>query len=87
MDETDGQTRLTPEELLDLKPSLATRDQLNEVESLGINQARTWAMRRVTLRRDDLLTDHFAPPNETSDGSRTGYQRAYESSSMMRSFG
>jgi hypothetical protein len=41
----DGATPLTPEEELELIPSLATRAQLNEVERLGINTARVWAMR------------------------------------------
>ncbi len=36
----DGATPLTPEEQLELIPSLATRAQLNEVERLGINTAR-----------------------------------------------
>ena len=58
--EDDGQTPLTPEELLDLKLSLGSRPQLNEVERLNINEARVWAMRRANLKRADLVTDHFA---------------------------
>lgn len=57
----DGATPLTPEEQLNLIPSLATRAQLNEVERLGINTARVWAMRpRVLARaREELLSDVF----------------------------
>ena len=57
--EGDGQTSLTPEELLELKPSLTTRSQLNEVERMNINEARGWALRPANLKRDDLATDHF----------------------------
>jgi Fic-DOC domain mobile mystery protein B len=56
----EGQTPLTPEELLELKPSLTTRDQLNGFERLNIDEARTWAMRTAILKREDLVTDHFA---------------------------
>jgi len=56
----DGDTPLTPEEQLDLIPSLATRAQLNEVERHTIHTARVWAMRPKTLARPDLLTDAFA---------------------------
>ena len=56
----DGQTPLTPEEVLYLKPSLAARAQLNAIESLNINEARNWAMRSATLKRTDLATDHFS---------------------------
>ncbi len=55
----DGATLLTPEEQSELIPSLATRAQLNEVERLGINTARVWAMRPRALARTDLLSDAF----------------------------
>lgn len=55
-----GQTPLTEEEKLQLRPSLSTRAQLNEVERLNIHAARLWAMRKPVLRRTDLLTDTFA---------------------------
>lgn len=55
----DGTTPLTPEEQLELIPSLTTRAQLNEVERLGINTARVWAMRPRALTRTDLLSDVF----------------------------
>ena len=53
-------TPLTEEEKLQLRPSLSTRAQLNEVERHNIHTARLWAMRKVGLRRPDLLTDTFA---------------------------
>lgn len=55
-----GDTPLTPEEQLDLIPSIATRAELNALERYNINAARVWAMRARVLRREDLLTDHFA---------------------------
>lgn len=56
----DGQTPLTPEEARELIPSISTRAQLNEIERINIHAARVWAMRRVVLRRPDLMTDTFA---------------------------
>jgi Fic-DOC domain mobile mystery protein B len=55
-----GQTPLTEEEKLQLRPSLSTRAQLNAAERLNIHAARLSAMRRTALRRSDLLTDTFA---------------------------
>lgn len=56
----EGNTALSPEEQLDLIPSLSTRSELNEVERANIHAARLWAMRPRTLARPDLLTDAFA---------------------------
>ncbi len=56
----DGNTELSPEERLELIPSLTTRAELNAAERLNINEARIWAMRPHTLQRPDLLTDSFA---------------------------
>ncbi len=55
-----GQTPLTEEEKVQLRPSLSTRAQLNAAERLNIHAARLWAMRKAGLRRTDLLTDAFA---------------------------
>jgi Fic-DOC domain mobile mystery protein B len=55
----DHETPLTEEEQLELIPSLSTRAELNEAERTNILQARIWAMRPRTLKRDDLLTDVF----------------------------
>ena len=43
-----------------LIPSLSTREQLYEIECLGINAARMWAMRPAVLGRPDLLTEAFS---------------------------
>jgi Fic-DOC domain mobile mystery protein B len=43
-----------------LLPSLSTREQLNEIESLAINAARVWAMRPAVYQRADLLAEPFA---------------------------
>jgi Fic-DOC domain mobile mystery protein B len=50
---------ITAEEQACLLPSLSTREQLNEIERLGIHSARVWAMRPAVLRRADLLTEKF----------------------------
>jgi Fic-DOC domain mobile mystery protein B len=51
---------ITAKEQVCLLPSLSTRDQLNEIERLGIHAARVWAMRPAVLRRSDLLTEEFS---------------------------
>jgi Fic-DOC domain mobile mystery protein B len=51
---------ITAQEQASLLPSLSTREQLNEIERLGIHSARIWAMRPAILRRTDLLTEKFA---------------------------
>jgi Fic-DOC domain mobile mystery protein B len=55
-----GNTELTPEEQLELIPSLSTRAELNAFERASIHAARVWAMRARTLARPDLLTDTFS---------------------------
>ena len=56
----ESNTALSPEEQLDLIPSLSTRAELNAAERANIHAARVWAMRPRTLKRSDLLTDAFA---------------------------
>jgi Fic-DOC domain mobile mystery protein B len=51
---------ITAEEQACILPSLSTREQLNEIERLGIHSARVWAMRASVLRREDLLTEKFS---------------------------
>ncbi len=54
--EDDAATPLTPEERQDLIPSyITTRDQLNEVEQLGIAEADRWAF----SRKRDVLDERF----------------------------
>lgn len=55
----EHETPLTEEERLELIPSFSTRAELNEAERANIIQARIWAMRPRTLKRDDLVTDAF----------------------------
>jgi Fic-DOC domain mobile mystery protein B len=50
-------TPLSPDELADLIPSLATKEELNEFERENILSARTWALSRT---RSDLLTQDYA---------------------------
>jgi Fic-DOC domain mobile mystery protein B len=55
-DEDDAATPLTPEERRDLMPSYITsRDELNEVEQLGITAADRWAF----SRKRDVLDERF----------------------------
>lgn len=54
--EDDAATPLTPEERRDLIPSYITnRDQLNEVEQLGITEADRWAF----SRKRDVVNQRF----------------------------
>lgn len=54
--EDEAATPLTPEEQLDLLPSyITTRDQLNELEQLGITDADRWAF----SRKRDVLDERF----------------------------
>jgi len=52
-------TPITGAERERLLPSLSTRAQLEEVEGLGIQAARVWAMRDAVLLRTDLFTEEF----------------------------
>jgi len=59
--EDDAATPLTPDERRDLIPSyITTRDQLNEVEQLGIAEADRWAFsrKRNVLNEPFLLSLH-----------------------------
>ncbi len=54
-----GEDPITEEERARLLPSLSTREELDEAESLGIHAARVWAMRPGVLGRADLFTEDF----------------------------
>ena len=56
----DANTPLTPEEALDLIPSITLRTQLNELERFNIAQARAWAMREAKHGRVVIASDFFA---------------------------
>lgn len=56
----DDATPLDGEERLGLIPSITTRAEQNQIERFNIHEARIWALRPRTLRRDDLLSDAFA---------------------------
>jgi Fic-DOC domain mobile mystery protein B len=58
-DAADGPTPVTPEEALQLRVSVQSRDELNAFERENILEAREWALSPRTLRRDDLLTEEF----------------------------
>lgn len=55
----DGPTPVTPEESLELRISVQSRDELNAFERENILEARAWALSPRTLKRDDLLTEGF----------------------------
>jgi len=54
-----GPTPVTPEEALELRISIQSREELNAFERENILEARAWALSPRTLRRDDLLTEGF----------------------------
>lgn len=58
-DPRDGPTLVTPEEALQLRVSVQSREELNAFERENILEARAWALSPRTLRRDDLLTEEF----------------------------
>jgi len=55
----NANTPLTPEEALDLIPSITLRTQLNELERYNIAQARAWALREAKRGRLDVASDLF----------------------------
>ena len=55
---SEGNTPLSPEELADLIPSLATKEELNEWERENNLQARVWALKDRT-RPSDIPTDEY----------------------------
>lgn len=54
-----GDTPLSPEELADLIPSLATREELNEWERENILAARRWALAERNVRSSEPVTDAY----------------------------
>jgi Fic-DOC domain mobile mystery protein B len=54
----DGNTPLSPDELADLIPSLATKEELNEWERENILLAREWATRN-RVRPIEMASDNF----------------------------
>src|SRR5260370_37196257 len=56
---SDGNTPLTDEELRDLIPNLATKEELNEWEQQNILFAREWAIRDRTSPVE-MATDDYA---------------------------
>ena len=54
----DGSTPLSPDELEDLIPSLANKQELNEWERENILQARAWALRDRTSPLDMISDDY-----------------------------
>lgn len=55
-----GQTPIEESERRDLKPSLFSRAELNELEWHSTNAARKWALSLRVLKRDDILSDGFS---------------------------
>lgn len=54
----DGNTPLSPEEIADLIPNLATKEDLNEWERENILRAREWALRDRSAA-SDLASDDY----------------------------
>ncbi len=59
LDVGEGSTPLTPEELSDLIPNLAAREELNEWERENILRARRWALGRRNFKRSDPISDEY----------------------------
>jgi|SRR5579859_635440 len=59
LNDPDGNTPLTPEELADLIPNLATKEELNEWERENILGARRWALSDRNVKAPDTLTDDY----------------------------
>ena len=55
---SDGNTPLSPEELADLIPNLATKEELNEWERENILRGREWAIRDRTSP-NDMVSDEY----------------------------
>ncbi|HEY4931383.1 MAG TPA: mobile mystery protein B [Terriglobales bacterium] len=55
---SDGNTPLSPEELADLIPSLATNEELNEWERENILLAREWAL-RSRMSASGIVSDDY----------------------------
>ena len=55
----DGNTAFTPEELGDLIPNLATREELNEWERENILRGRRWALGRRNVKASDPISDEY----------------------------
>src|SRR5713226_2966928 len=55
----DGNTPLTPEELADLIPNLATKEELNEWERENILEARRWALSDRNVKTLDPIADDY----------------------------
>jgi Fic-DOC domain mobile mystery protein B len=55
----EGNTPLTPDEQADLIPSLGTKEELNEFESLNILEAYSWALDHKNIRRNDVLSEPY----------------------------
>ena len=60
---SDGNTPLSPEELADLIPNLATKEELNEWERENILRAREWAVGDRTAARDLASDDYIRKLN------------------------
>ena len=58
--DSGGLSPITERERSRLIPSLSTREQLEEIERIGIHAARVWAMRAAVLEREDILTELFS---------------------------
>jgi Fic-DOC domain mobile mystery protein B len=54
-----GSTPLTPEELSDLIPNLAAREELNEWERENILRARRWALGRRNFKSDPVSDEYI----------------------------
>jgi hypothetical protein len=55
----DGNTRLSPDEQVDLIPNLLTKEELNEFARSNILVAYDWALAPRNIRRQDPPTEPY----------------------------
>jgi Fic-DOC domain mobile mystery protein B len=59
LNQAPGNTPLNGDELAQLKPALATKGELNELERKNIIEAHEWAFSQRTLKNEDPLTEPY----------------------------
>jgi len=88
---SDGNTSFSPEELADLIPSLATKEDLNEWERENILNAREWAAKDRTCAADVVSDSYIRKLHEKMFNQTwkwagsTGTQRRTLASLFMKS--
>jgi Fic-DOC domain mobile mystery protein B len=59
LNQASGNTPLTPDELAGLRPSLATKGELDQFERTNILEANRWALNPRVLKREDPFIEPY----------------------------